>query len=73
MAQIRHRNVRTIAFKEALNPVLPSSAAFVAHEAHHLLFGPVSPSEDAIAGMSMGHSGKWLHFFDRVKCRGKAE
>jgi hypothetical protein len=39
MTQIGHRNVRTIAFKEAVNPVLPSSAAFVAHEAHHLLFG----------------------------------
>jgi hypothetical protein len=26
-------------FKQAVNPVLPSSAALVAHEAHHLLFG----------------------------------
>ena len=37
--QVRHRNVRTILLKPAVNPVLPSSAALVAHEAHHLLFG----------------------------------
>jgi hypothetical protein len=33
MAQILHRNVRTILLKEAVNSVLPSSAALVAHEA----------------------------------------
>jgi hypothetical protein len=39
MAQIRHGDVRAILLKQAVNPVLPSSTAFVAHEAHHLLFG----------------------------------
>jgi hypothetical protein len=39
VTQVRHGNVRAIAFKEAVNPVLSSSAALVAHEAHHLLFG----------------------------------
>jgi hypothetical protein len=37
VTQIRHRNVRTILLKQPVNPVLPSSAALVAHEAHHLL------------------------------------
>jgi hypothetical protein len=45
VTQVRHRNVRTILLKQAVNPVLPSSAALVAHEAHHLLVGRVSPSE----------------------------
>jgi hypothetical protein len=39
MTQVRHRNVRTIALKEAVNPVLPSSAALAADQAHHPLFG----------------------------------
>jgi hypothetical protein len=39
VTQVRHRNVRTILLKQAVNPVLPASAALVAHEAHHLLFG----------------------------------
>jgi hypothetical protein len=38
VTQVRHRNVRTILLEQAVNPVLPSSAAFVAHETHHLLF-----------------------------------
>jgi hypothetical protein len=37
MAQIRHRDVGTILLKQAVNAVLPSSAALVAHEAHHPL------------------------------------
>jgi len=39
VTQVRHGNVRTISLKQAFNPVLPSSAALVAHEAHNLLFG----------------------------------
>jgi hypothetical protein len=39
VTHVRHRNVRTILLRQAVNPVLPSSAALVAHEAHHLLFG----------------------------------
>jgi hypothetical protein len=39
VTQVRHCNVRTILLKQAVNPVLPSSAALVAHEAHHLLLG----------------------------------
>jgi len=39
MTQIRHGNVRPILLKQSVNPVLASSAALVAYEAHHRLFG----------------------------------
>ena len=35
MTQIRHGSGGAIAFEESINPILPSSAVFVAHEAHH--------------------------------------
>ena len=37
--QIGESDVSTILLKQPVNPVLPSPAALVAHEAHHLLFG----------------------------------
>jgi hypothetical protein len=37
VTQVRHCNVRTILLKQAVSPVLPPSAALVAHKAHHLL------------------------------------
>jgi len=37
--QIGESDVSTISLKQPVNPVLPSPAALVAHEAHHLLFG----------------------------------
>jgi hypothetical protein len=39
VTQIRHGSIGAIAFEESINPILPLPAAFVAHEAHHLLFG----------------------------------
>jgi hypothetical protein len=39
VTQVRHGDDRTILLKQPVNPALPSSAALVAHEAHHLLFG----------------------------------
>jgi hypothetical protein len=39
MTQVGHGYVRTILLKQAVNPILPSSAALVADQAHHPLFG----------------------------------
>jgi hypothetical protein len=39
MVQARHGCVGTILLKQAVNPILPSSAALVVDQAHHPLFG----------------------------------
>jgi hypothetical protein len=61
------RHVRTILVKQAVNPVLPSSAALVAHEAHHLLFGRSLTERIGTVGHRHNHCTPQRSF--HLRCR----